>query len=198
MADSETILISCPECQVSYELSAADSGETVECGCGCQFVVPVAAVSKTALPTEVMILCPSCASVYQLESDALGDNVECQCGTIFEAAEAALPEEEEPASAAKAMIRTRCPTCSAEYDLEPESLGQKVECDCGNHFVVTVAPAPATDNVPSAEVNAAESVPESGPSYEEDTAAAATSPTAPRSQPKSRSGKANRPAQSAN
>lgn len=222
MADSENILISCPECQAAYELSAADCGEAVECGCGCQFVVPAAVVPDATPPAQVMVLCPSCASVYQLEPDALGDNVECQCGTIFEATEAKLPDEE-PASAAATMIRTLCPTCSAEYELEAESVGQEVECGCGNQFVVTAAPAPGPDNVPSAEVSEAESVsnvaPDSttstpspsdaeteppakqdmqeGPSGEHGTPAAATSPptqAATPSQPKPRPEKNSRPA----
>lgn len=224
MADSENILISCPECQAAYELSAADCGEAVECGCGCQFVVPAAVLPDAAPPAQVMVLCPSCASVYQLEPAALGDNVECQCGTIFEATEATLPDEE-PAPAAATMIRTLCPMCSAEYELEAESVGQVVECGCGNQFVVTAATAPAPDNVPSAEVNEAESVsnvaPDSttstpspdnadteppakqdmqeGPSGEDAPPAAADSPRAPSpatppSQPKSRPEKKNRPA----
>lgn len=222
MADSENILISCPECQAAYELPAADCGEAVECGCGCQFVVPDAVVPDAAPPAQVMVLCPSCASVYELESEAVGDNVECQCGTTFEATEAALPDKE-PAPAAATMIRTLCPMCSAEYELEAESVGQEVECGCGNQFVVTAAPAPAPDNVPSAEVNEAESVsnvaPDSttstpspddadteppakqdmqeGPSGEDDTPAAADSPPAPTatpSQPKPRPEKTSRPA----
>ena len=154
MADSDTILISCPECQASYELTSADCGETVECACGCQFVVPVADVpeaAQPAAPAQAMVLCPSCQAVYQLDRDVLGDNVECQCGTIFEATEVALPEAA-PEPVAAATIRTLCPTCSAEYELEAEAVGQEVECAWGVQFVVTVAPAAEPDSARSPDV----------------------------------------------
>ena len=148
MADSETILVSCPKCEAGYELTVADVGQDVECACGHQFVVPEAAKSEPTPSTEVMVLCPACALVYQLEPEALGENVECQCGTIFVATEAAIPEtivSDEAAAPDETVIRTLCPKCSAEYELEAAAIGEQVECGCGSQFVVTAA-APSIED----------------------------------------------------
>lgn len=142
MADSDPIVVSCPQCQSSYELTVADCGQPVECACGHQFVVP-----EPASPESVSVLCPSCSAVYEVESTVIGENVECQCGTVFEAVPTAPPgpspapepQPVEPAPPAGGMIRTVCPACLSEYELEEASIGQEVECACGVQFVVTVA-----------------------------------------------------------
>jgi tetratricopeptide (TPR) repeat protein len=148
MPDEQTIFVECPSCQAGYELSVSEVGQTVECACEFQFVVPQPA--RPAAPS-VTVVCPSCESVYELESEALGDNVECQCGTVFTAvekapvgktpvelatAESTSPAVEDPSPATPRPIHFTCPACSGQYELEAELAGQEVECACGNRLLV--------------------------------------------------------------
>lgn len=149
--NSEPIPVFCPKCLAGYELTVADRGQSVECACGHQFVVPQAtdpgaAAPEEPLANEVMVLCPACASVYKLERAALGEYVECQCGTAFVATEAAVPQQSpasQPEALKETVIRTRCPDCFAEYELEAEVAGERVECACGTQFVVNQSPLEA-------------------------------------------------------
>lgn len=189
--NSELIPVFCPKCQAGYELTVADRGQSVECACGHQFVVPQApdpsaAVPEEPLANEVMVLCPACASVYELERAALGENVECQCGTVFVATEAVVPKES-PAPEADAptdtVIRTRCPDCSAEYELEAEVAGEQVECACGTQFVVTQSPLEADSIAPAEAIESGTPSPLKSVPQETAEASTAISPSTAESEP---------------
>lgn len=188
--ESKLIPVYCPKCAAGYELTAADRGQDVECACGYQFVVPESDEAETETQSEVTVLCPSCASVYQLEREALGENVECQCGQIFVATETVLPEADDaslengPArkrnagpeieAAASSIIRTLCPECSAEYELEADVIGEQVECACGSRFVVTAVP-PDVETPPVESIETTEPPVEPPATLDESTTGAAPS-----------------------
>lgn len=41
-------------------------------------------------------------------------------------------------------MKTICPRCGTEYDLDDSMNGKKVECECGGKWVVTFSPAPSS------------------------------------------------------
>ncbi|MGN1367161.1 MAG: hypothetical protein ACI406_17460 [Victivallis vadensis] len=45
-------------------------------------------------------------------------------------------------------MKTVCPRCGTEYDLDDSMNGKKVECECGGKWVVTFSPAPSSAAAP--------------------------------------------------
>ncbi|MFP6762020.1 MAG: hypothetical protein VB858_00330, partial [Planctomycetaceae bacterium] len=125
MDDPQTITVQCPSCQASYQLTAEDAGQTVECVCSQQFVVP-------RQSPGISITCPACTARYELDPKLSGQEVECECGQRFIVSETASSDSNRTSAA----ITVACPQCSAQYELSTNDAGTTVECGCGFQFEV--------------------------------------------------------------